>query len=67
MSFPSCDYLAKAETTDEESYHADTKKLQEKTSKILTKRVEKAEMGFLLVQDIRDLMRETRTIVRKEL
>jgi hypothetical protein len=65
--FPSCDYVAKAETTDEDNYHANTKKSQEKAFKLLTRKVEKAEMGLSLVQDIEDLMRETRTIVGKEL
>jgi len=53
--------------TDEDNYHADRKKSQEKASKLLTRKVEKAEMGLSLVQDIEDLMRETRTIVGKEL
>jgi len=66
VSFPSCDYVAKADTTDEDNYHADTKKSQEKASKLLTRKVEKAEMGLSLVQDIEDLMRETRMIVGKE-
>lgn len=50
-----------------DSYHADAKKSQERASKLLTRKVEKAEMGLSLVQDIEDLMRETRTIVGKEL
>ena len=57
----------KAETTDEDYYHADAKKSKEKVSKLLTRKVEKAEMGLSLVQDIEDLMRETRMIVGKEL
>ena len=67
MSFPSCDYAAKGETIDEDNYHANTKKSQEKASELLTRKVEKAEMGLSLVQDIQDLMRETRMIVGKEL
>ena len=53
--------------TDEDNHHTDTKKSQERASKLLTRKVEKAEMGLSLVQDIEDLMRETRTIVGKEL
>ncbi|EDR10199.1 uncharacterized protein LACBIDRAFT_325881 [Laccaria bicolor S238N-H82] len=63
VSFPSCNYVAKAEMADEDSYHADAKKSQERASKLLTRKVEKAEMGLSLVQDIEDLMRETRTIL----
>ena len=67
MGFPSRGYVAKAETTDEENYHADKKKSQEKASKLLTRKVEKAEMGLSIVLDIENLIRETRTIVGKEL
>ena len=65
MGFPSRGYVAKAETTNEDNYHADTKKSQEKASKLLTRKMEKAEMGLSLVQDIEDLMRQTRMIVGK--
>ena len=50
-----------------DNYDADTKKSQEKASKLLTRKVEKAEMGLSLVLDIEDLIRETRTIAGKEL
>lgn len=45
------------------SYETSAKTVQDRTVKLLTRKVEKAEMGYSLVKDIQNLLQETKVIV----
>lgn len=45
------------------TYLDESQKAQDRTTKLLTRKGEKAEMGLKLAQDIKELVRETKFIV----